>query len=1104
MPTNEKINLNYLHQTTYSNTPDNQVGTDADQNTIFGTGNLQRTVPTPTGDIAYVRKFGLAHSITDLSSISDPGVANLTWTVKTADGATTYGSRANGGAYSDGSTTGTATAIRLEASVSGATTVLPTTMSVVDTLVGTLTVNLPAESVTSVSAQVFYIARSGSSYYDSSLKYGGARHTPVLTSSAFPYFDIATAYGALAASNNDAVQILDSETYDEDLTTDNQAFDSADTIVYAKSGVTPTITRGVGARTTREVSAVFNNANAVFFNENGSNTDTGAGGYEDTWQDPYGTIANALTAAGNKSVSYVIYGGTGAGGTGKFTENNLTLGAWTMEPEYGYMPQLTSTGNFVFNSITTATSPFVKGFVVDDCSRFLSIVNVLGAEHRFVEIHDCTIQNCTTWAIYIDDTISLWFYRCVVHGALTGFYYLYNDNAATTPTLQLHMHNNILYNMPIGFQTVNNPAAANTSVSGNIINNTFRDFSDAVFKFQSDVAQTMNIPAVIDHNTFYDVNVAFEWNEIAGTLNATGSYDNNIFHTIGDYAITNDTGSTITINYCNFYTWVNGKWDNNVTSNNEISGDPKLCKITSPFKLGISADSPCYRAAESSEDGGARFRLIEIDAVDIIINGIKIDGNVQFFNAVFIRDSANHTGLNVKWCNVVDFNGIAIDLYDDGTNLDAVISNNLIGENGNGARLAYGGNTLEENCIYNSSVFGIHVNYNVNTFNHNVFYGGQYGVYLESSSNGNTFKNNITNNNSLYGIFSETSLVITYCCITDAVNANVDKTSTTNNTNNPLFINTDSGSENFNIKTTEGGYSYNSSCKDAAESSTFPDIGAYDITRAVINDYWQKHTFAYNPRVLDYQINSKGNTTFNSGTGTQWNWSKGRRRGFQLKWQTGQYSDETDRLKVEFLNSLYQRADKERLNEEVKVRFNPLPSQQIESGTAATVSATGKTITETGTGWVEDEHKGYHVGIKFDSDSANGTITAATKKLLVAPSPAWTNDEWIGYYFPYNGYYYYITDNDADELTLSDPDGTLSNVSNIDWTIEKYFKITENTATVLTVEDDNSELVAGSYDWIIRFIECHVLSPNMKYKQPRYYWQKETWKTGYSMYLEEI
>jgi hypothetical protein len=285
MATNEKILVNYLHQTTYTNTINNQVGTDSDQDSIFGTGNLQRTVPTPAGDIAYVRKFGTAHTITDLTNLSDPGVANLTWTVKTADGVTTYGSRANGGAYTDGSTTASATAIRLEAAASGGNVTLPANMTITDATFGALTVILPAETIYDGDTRIFYISAGGSSYYDTGYIYGGGRHTPVLNSSRYSYFDLNAALSALASANEDGIEILDSATYDEKLD-----IALANFFVYATSGQNPIITYGIGQRTTRDVSGLFNNANSIFFNENGTNVDTAATGYEDTWHDPYATF----------------------------------------------------------------------------------------------------------------------------------------------------------------------------------------------------------------------------------------------------------------------------------------------------------------------------------------------------------------------------------------------------------------------------------------------------------------------------------------------------------------------------------------------------------------------------------------------------------------------------------------------------------------------------------------------------------------------------------------------------------------------------------------------------------------------------------------------
>ena len=91
---------------------------------------------------------------------------------------------------------------------------------------------------------------------------------------------------------------------------------------------------------------------------------------------------------------------------------------------------------------------------------------------------------------------------------------------------------------------------------------------------------------------------------------------------------------------------------------------------------------------------GAHLRVIQINNDDIEINGIIIDGDTFINNAIYISDTANHTGFILKWCNVKNFQGIAIDLYDDGTDLDAIINNNLINSNGNGIRLDRGGNTI--------------------------------------------------------------------------------------------------------------------------------------------------------------------------------------------------------------------------------------------------------------------------------------------------------------------------------------------------------------------------------------------------------------------------
>jgi hypothetical protein len=79
----------------------------------------------------------------------------------------------------------------------------------------------------------------------------------------------------------------------------------------------------------------------------------------------------------------------------------------------------------------------------------------------------------------------------------------------------------------------------------------------------------------------------------------------------------------------------------------------------------------------------------------------------------------------------------------------------------------------------------------------------------------------------------------------------------------------------------------------------------------------------------------------------------------------------------------------------------------------------------------------------------------------------------------------------------------LTNEASIDWSIEKYHKIEKNDGTILTVNDDLA-MTTGTYDYIIRFIECFINKHAFNYSQVLYYWDQENWKNGYSIELEEV
>ena len=617
----EKCLVHYLKQTTYNNDPENQVGTDADHVSLFPDASYFRTVPTPTGDIAYVRKFGVAHTIKDLTNLSDPGVANLTWTVKTSDGVTTYGSRANGGAYTDGSTTSDLTGIILECSAAGGAATLPANMTLTDADFGALTVILPQEIVADGATLILYISAGGSSYYDTSYMYGGDRHTPALYSTRYSYFDIATAYGALAASNGDGVEILDSQTYDEELTLNQD-----DIVIYSTSGQSPTITRGIGARVTREVSTQYNNSTAIYFNESGDNADAG------TWQAPKLTIAGAIAA---RAAEDVVYGGTGASGTAEFTLTvAITINAFTIEPDYGYIPTITQGSGGVTDIIDLNNNGTIRGFNVKTEYSGITYPAIFTNPYN---IYDCYIYRGNLASIYA---------------------FVYHKDYAVAGNLSMNFKNNYVYNMRVFYGSINDGITLTADFDNNRFQFELNVLSD-LFVFNPSAAATSNLDLTMTNNEFKIIN-AYSGTciNIFGTvLTVDGNIDNNTFfssvknNTVGIYivnivwgvySIKNniimgfnkgiwvDTVNT-TIDYTNFYNNTADKTTAGgavITSNNELTTDPQLINSSVyPYNPAISANSPSFKSGASETDRGFERRNVLISADDNIFNGIKFSTN---------------------------------------------------------------------------------------------------------------------------------------------------------------------------------------------------------------------------------------------------------------------------------------------------------------------------------------------------------------------------------------------------------------------------------------------------------------------------------------------
>jgi hypothetical protein len=1055
---NEKILFHYRHTIVYL---------QDDQNAIGATTSITLRTVTSHNDTncKYVRKFGTDYLIKDVTDIEDPVDVNMIFRVYAEDG-TLLGSRTGGGAFVDGSAVDPAQPCYMEIEASGGNvTVLATITVDTDVDAGGKTFVCAAETVTDGDTLTLYLSETTSTYYDSDYKYGGGRHVPTGVE-MLPYFHPEAADAALGGAFT-IVTVLDSETYE----VEDYAISLANTVWQSALGQAATLTNGVGARETREVSTQYNNITAIYFNKSGNDANSGS------WQNPKLTIAAAIASRAGRDI---VYGGMEATITASFPEF-VTFGTDTLESDYGYTPTITHPSSTI---ISLTSDGAVKGFII---IGNLVNVGVGGIPAGAKYVYDCSISNCS-FGIQGQrvDTIRNKF----INNSSAGYYiYLVGVGGAHTETVQFNYFDNNYRGIRIRQSAV--VLALTLDFDDNIIINN----SESGFYVTRDGSGSLTISGSIDNNLLYNNGFGF-WIFAVNTAALTA--DNDIFHS-NNTAIY--TSFALTINYCNFYN-NDTKFDGVgvVTSNNEIAGDPKLCKITSPYEFGLSSDSPCYRADAGGDDIGPKLRIIEINESDIEINGFIIDGQEYYNNAIYILDTVNHIGNINKWCTIEDFQGIAGDPYDDNTNTECQYLNCIIRNNGNGIKLSYGGNIIQECLIYGNTIFSIWSDYTSQTFNHNIFYGNYYGIYFESNTTGIIIKNCIFHGNSWRDISSEVSISTTYCCITGATD-NVDISNTSNITDDPLFENVTSGSEDFHIKTTEGGYIHNSPCKDASDDDPVQDIGAYNVVRSVTSERWLKYQLETNPRDLNPFPKIKGEVNINNAEGSLKRYGVSTKRVFPFQYSDDDEQTEEQKNTLEYLALGLIPGVDELTEDDCEILLHILPNQKLFTGTSGMISATAKTIDDAAQEWQRNQFKGYWVGVKFTS-GVDLVIDSAAKTATKAGA-GWTVNEWTGYYFYHNYYYYRILSNTATVLTLSDPDDTLINETASTYAIEKYFKILQNSKNQLLLEDKDDELVTGSYDYYIDFIKVQSINKNFTPIQDGFYYQKEFSKTGFPIAFEE-
>ena len=338
----------------------------------------------------------------------------------------------------------------------------------------------------------------------------------------------------------------------------------------------------------------------------------------------------------------------------------------------------------------------------------------------------------------------------------------------------------------------------------------------------------------------------------------------------------------------------------------------------------------------------------------------------------------------------------------------------------------------------------------------------------------------------------------------------MDVSATTNITDDPLYVDLNVGSEDLRLRKTTRTYGagiyylYNSPCVGVASDGY--DMGCY-LENPYISDYkYRKLQIEFQPLTMNTHPMIKGENTSDDVLGGVTNWGIAHKRTFPFKF--GNYTTEEMRLKIQYLNTFHPTRENELTRAETIVRLHLRPREYFATGSGVldedtywSESTPIARITDTTQSFVENQHKGYHVGVKF-KEVSSAVVSASGK--TITKSSAFVSEDWTGYYIYLDGYYYVITSNTDDALTVADTDGTLTDQT-VDIDIEKYFKIQSNDTTYLVIEDTDHELdgLGATYGYYIDFIECVVSRDDGGSSQRIYAESVEMTKSNYQYTLEE-
>lgn len=1062
----EKIQVDYQHTTVYLITEINGVGAT--------TSTTLRTIPTPGGDIAYVRKHGTDYLITDVTDIEDPVDANMKFLIYANNG-TLLGSRVGGGAFVDG---GTVTAqgcyMEIEAS-GGAITVLASITIDTDIDAGGLAFTCAAETVANGDTLRLYLSDTGSTYYDSTYQHGGDRHSPALNNTRKPYYTITTGLAACATANDDGVEVMDSATYDEDI-----AVSLSDFAIYCTAGQRAILTRGIGARASREVIHDGNNTDTKYINKAGSDSNPG------TFQEPYLTVDYARSNMGG--LTYLNFLDSNI-----YFEQDINFNAAiTVEPAYGYTPIIRA---FVGTVTEDCVIRFDHGSV-NIYGLHIDGVNTRAACCRISlntysgTIQDNTIYDGTTYLITeasANFTMSGAIERNDMYGGDAAIEFVLDNNSTFS------IKHNIIHDTTTSRNTVQITDSAGITVNADIQHNLLYD--NGLDGFQLIINNGgSSFSGNIIHNTIY--NSGYDGLRVTFTGFA-GTIRDNISYNSGNTDLVRSGGAGVSITYSCY-----GTNSGFTLGAGMVQDNPDFCKITTPYQLGLRGDSPARKTGTGSDDMGVFYRILEINESDIEINGFIFDGQDQDNNAVFIADTVDHTGSILKWNSFYDFNGIIFDPFDNDADTDCTVSNCYFHDSGEGIKLSRGNNTVEECLFYNITNSGIYVCYAGQTFDHNTFAENKYGIYIDPTAGAINIKNSIFYFNSTNGIYSDVNVEVSYSCFNESeVTSTVTKIGLNNISDDPLFIDTISDPPDFRLKSKARTSLIDSPCLNGADDDY--DMGCYLETRVISDDSRKKYVFEYNPREMDPVRQNILQKDAPDIEGSPYVSMRGRRRQFPFHWGNRQFASENDRDAVDMFHDFVSSPFNDLSREDVEMLLRLLPTTHMDSGTC-TINTSALTVTCASKTWKKNKQAGWWITIKF-FDMSNSTVSTVDNS-ITKTGAGFTDDEWNGYEVEYNGYRLVVLDTQGDAVFVSDPDGVLSDGTYSTYIeFSFYIESNDNAGGVLTILDPYSKILSANEGFYIDFIKVVVTSRRHKTKQfGRFIQTEETRKAGYSIAWGEI